>query len=207
MVSRRGTQEPLERHLLPAYAQCWSRTSESDTLLRAYSRIAKDTHFERNMSPRDEGVKVRSTPRKLLRALLEWSPSPPARSGYIGAVSYYDSGDAILQELTNRVGQHGIDGMKDGVLRAELLLLKRRAFEHEAEVRLIYLEARTVPGAPFVRFPIGPNALFDEVTFDPRLGGIDLAERKASARSLGYSGGFGETDLYHGQALLIILDE
>ena len=52
-----------------AFAQCWSATPESDALLRAYSRVVKDTHFQRNTCPRDEGVRVRSTPRKLLQAL------------------------------------------------------------------------------------------------------------------------------------------
>ena len=56
----------INQSLPPAYAQCWSATPESDTLLRAYSRVIKDPHFGRNICPRDEGVRVRSTPRKLL---------------------------------------------------------------------------------------------------------------------------------------------
>ena len=34
-----GEQRPLGPLLRPAYAQCWSNTRESDTLLRAYSRV------------------------------------------------------------------------------------------------------------------------------------------------------------------------
>ena len=43
MVTRRNTQPHTQTHLAsylkPAYAQCWSYTQESDTLLRAYSKV------------------------------------------------------------------------------------------------------------------------------------------------------------------------
>jgi len=61
--------------LRPAYAQCWSRTKESDTLMRAYSRVVLDSHHKRNTTPETEGVRVRSTPRKLLAAMSIWKES------------------------------------------------------------------------------------------------------------------------------------
>ncbi|HEV8413037.1 MAG TPA: hypothetical protein VGQ49_05550 [Bryobacteraceae bacterium] len=64
-----GEQTPLQTLLKLVFAQCWSRTKESDTLWRAYSRVSKDPHAGRNIHPREEGVQVRSTPRKLLDAL------------------------------------------------------------------------------------------------------------------------------------------
>ena len=198
-------QRPLGP-LRPAYAQCWSNTRESDTLLRAYSRVVKDSQFGRNTSPRDEGVRVRSTSRKLLQGLEAWSPSPAAKSCFIGAVLYAD-GEQILQDLTNLIDQHGAEALAEGRLRAALLLLKRSAFQHEAEVRLIYIEARDVPAASLVRVPINPNDVFDEVTFDPRLAEFERREREAIARSLGYNGTFADSDLYRGQALLVMLDK
>ena len=39
------------------YAQSWSSTQESDPLLRAYSRVVKDSLSQRNTCPRDEGVR------------------------------------------------------------------------------------------------------------------------------------------------------
>jgi hypothetical protein len=193
MIVRQRTapthQQPLAPFLLPAYAQCWSNTSESDTLLRAYSRVAKDSRFGRNASPRDEGVTVRSTARKLLEALRSWSPSHADTSCFIGAVQYGD-GDQIQQELTNRIDRYGPEGLRDGRPRADLLLFKRKAFQHEAEVRLVYIEGRDIPAPPDVRVPIDPNDVFDEVTFDPRLGGLSgprglgtmLGERFSSGR-------------------------
>lgn len=201
-----GEQQPLGPLLRPAYAQCWSNTKESDTLLRAYSRIVKDPHVGRNTCPCDEGVRVRSTSRKLLQGLEAWSPSPAAKSCFIGSVLYAD-GDHILQELTNLVDRHGTEALSEGRLRAALLLLKRSAFQHEAEVRLIYIQTRDVPAAPLVRIPINPSEIFDEVTFDPRLAEFERRERETVARSLGYTGAFAESDLYTGQALLVMLDK
>jgi hypothetical protein len=44
-----ATSTPLP--LARAYAQCWSATGESDTLLRAYSYVAKDRTTGRNLYP------------------------------------------------------------------------------------------------------------------------------------------------------------
>ena len=58
-----------------------------------------------------------------------------------------------------------------------------------------------------VHVPIDPNLIFEEVTFDSRLGEFERLEREAVARKLGYTGTFGDSNLYRGQALLILLDK
>lgn len=102
---RRGNrieQVIINQSLPPAFAQCWSRTGESDSLLRAYSRVFKDPHFGRNICPRNEGVRVRSSPRKLLQAVRSGNPSGLKGQWFIGAVIYL-SGDALLQEIANAI--------------------------------------------------------------------------------------------------------
>jgi|GEM_PF-2984559 len=44
-------QEIINQSLPPVFAQCWSATAESDTLLRTYSRVEKDPHSRRNTQP------------------------------------------------------------------------------------------------------------------------------------------------------------
>src|SRR5689334_4206388 len=66
----------INQDLPPLYAQCWSSTGESDTLLRAYSRVLKDSRFQKNVFPQEEGVRVRSTPRKILNAIASGVRSP-----------------------------------------------------------------------------------------------------------------------------------
>lgn len=44
--------------------------------------------------------------------------------------------------------------------------------------------------------PIEPSAVFDEISFDPRLETFERRERGAVIRSLGYKGAITESDLY-----------
>jgi hypothetical protein len=75
---------PYER----IFAQCWSATKESDTLLRAYSRVKKDPIIHRNLLPGEEGVRVRSSARKVLNVLETGIPKGRIGRSYIGCVQY-----------------------------------------------------------------------------------------------------------------------
>jgi hypothetical protein len=192
--------ESLEKYLRPAYAQCWSQTGDSDTLLRAYSQVVKHQHHLRNTVPAAEGVRVTSTPQKLLAAMQEWAKERPGMSCFVGAVSYRDDAE-IRQILTNLVENPGPHSVGRGQLRAELLLLKRRFFSHEAEVRMICVDDSEGPEQKMIWIPILPE-IFDEVQFDPRLGTNERFEREHLIRGLGYAGRFGASDSYQG----ILLD-
>ena len=114
---RRGArieQKIINQALPPVFAQCWSRTIESDTLLRAYSRVVKDPNFRRNICPRDEGVRVRSSARKLLQAMRNGNPSGLNGKWFIGDVRYLSSG-ALLQEITNALRTNGLNSFRSAV--------------------------------------------------------------------------------------------
>ncbi len=73
-----------------------------------------------------------------------------------------------------------------GQNRAELLLMKRKEFAHEDEVRVIYVEERDLPKEEgLIRVQIKPNEVFDEVMYDPRLETFERRERQAEAEKLG----------------------
>lgn len=188
-----------------AFAQCWSATPESDTLLRAYSRVVKDTHFQRNTCPRDEGVRVRSTPRKLLEALRAGTQDWPSASCFIGSVRYLSQTE-LMQSAANAIGQVGLDVFTLPENRAKLMLLKRTAFSHEAEVRLIYVEHRLGANKPLVRVQIDPNEVFDEITFDPRLVEFERLERETTIRSMNYRGAVNRSDLYQSALMEVLVD-
>lgn len=137
-VNHGGDQNIINQDLPPAYAQCWSNTEESDTLLRAYSRVDRDSHFGRNLSLRNEGVKVKSTVRKLVQALMGNAGRLPKGLAFIGLVQY-KSHDDILQSVANTIIRDGLDAYKSPINRANLLTLKRKAFSHESEVRMIFI--------------------------------------------------------------------
>lgn len=190
--------------LPPAYAQCWSFTEESDTLLRAYSRVVKCPQSGRNTCPRDEGVRVRSTPRKLFQALLRGTPTAMAGNWYIGAVQYFPRTD-LFKGLANAIGAHGRQVFYNPSNQAKILLQKRAAFSHEAEVRAVFVRRDAAPEIDVLSIPLDPNEVFDEITFDPRLLSFERKEREAVLRSLGYKGRVGESDLYSRTVLEIVV--
>lgn len=200
-----GRVEMLHAHLHPVFAQCWSNTKESDTLLRAYSRVVKHPHHRRNMVPSDEGVQVRSSPRKLLRALATQFPHHAEQHCFVGAIQYGSEG-GLKKHIANLVGSHEPAVLGRGRPLAELHLLKRMAFRHESEIRLIYIAERSLAGTDFLTCPINVNDVFEEITFDPRLESFEHKEREAVFRALGYSGHITPSELYRGLLMEVILD-
>ena len=107
------------------YGQCWTLHRETDAMWRIYSAAAK-------------GVRVSSTPRKLLRALQDHDPQFATSHCFIGRVTYQTKAE-ILRSLGN------LRVLADaGPAIAESLLFKRNEFRHEREVRLIYYNSRHV---------------------------------------------------------------
>jgi hypothetical protein len=199
-------QKIINQDLPPVFAQCWSATAESDTLLRAYSRVEKDPRFKRNISARYEGVQVKSTPRKLLQALQVQSFSSSGNA-YVGTVQYW-SRNHILQWIANTIQKNGLDAFCVPATRATLLLLKRTAFQHESEVRLLFVCNQVGYPEIFRHIEdIDPNEVFEEISFDPRLERFEAEERKSTIRSLGYSGTIANSELYHRTLLEVNLNE
>lgn len=205
--TRRGDQIKqviINQSLPPAFVQCWSATAESDTLLRAYSRVVKDPHFRRNTCPRDEGVQVRSSPRKLLNSLVSGTPAHRRGHWFVGRVNYFPR-EKLLQEIANSIGQHGLRVFENPVNRAKLLLMKRDAFSHEAELRVIFVQQNSEPKERLFRVPVDPSAVFDEISFDPRLETFERRERETVIKSLGFKGAFRESDLYQRTLLQVVI--
>jgi hypothetical protein len=200
------SQEVIDAPFLRVFAQCWSATKESDTLLRAYSRVIKDQHVRRNILPREEGVRVSTSARKLLSALEIGTKEEPAGQCYIGTVRYI-SEDTLAQEVLDifiKSREHVFD-QPDNLVN--FALLKRGAFSHEAEVRLIFISDNLDPATKYIRVKIDPNTLFDEVTFDPRLEAFERREREDVIRKLGYIGKIVESNLYQSPNLFISLPD
>jgi hypothetical protein len=63
-----GQQHFFDQIHSRVFAQCWSLSAESDALWRIYSTVVKDASGK-NKFANSEGVKVRTTSRKLLAAL------------------------------------------------------------------------------------------------------------------------------------------
>ena len=132
------------------YGQCWTLHRETDAMWRIYSA-------------NKDGIRIASTPRKLLAALEKSCPAHPQIRCFIGRVTYL-SKDKLLRKLG------GINLLRtDGSGIAESLLYKRNEFAHEREMRLIYSGEDGKCNSDIYPFAIEPNEAFDRLTFDPRM--------------------------------------
>lgn len=165
------------------HGQCWTFTKESDAMWRIYS-------------PGKDGIRVRTKISKM--ADLIWEPSNPFSrlSYFIGKVEYWTR-ELIEQFLSNTtLMDMTFGGQNDKFART--LLIKRKEFEHENEVRILANNAGSNPRAKGKLFTIqfDPNLLIEEVTTDPRMDGATFSRIEREIRSLGYSGDINHSDLY-----------
>jgi hypothetical protein len=113
----------------------------------------------------------------------------------------------LNQTIAETIGRHGANAFAAPAKRASLLLMKRDAFQHEAEVRLIYVEQREVTPEPVFRVRCDPNEVFDEISFDPRLVPFERNEREAAIKAAGYKGSIILSLLYQGTLLQIAVSD
>lgn len=189
----------------PLYAQCWSLVPESDAMWRIYSTVKRNIETLRNNSVGKEGIKVRSTARKLLSVLWNGCPSEPKDACFLGAVQYHTQ-KQLEQQIANEIGRYGLQAFAGGRGHALSLLIKREPFEHEREVRLIYVEHHKKCSLD-TKLPISidPNTLFEEIVLDPRLHPDDAVERETELRSLGFSGQVVKSELYQTRLFEVVL--
>ena len=160
------------------YGQCWTLRRESDAMWRIYSNDS-------------EGVKIRTTIRKLYSSLYEAAnPSKRDVSCFIGKVVYLGR-EAIRSYLTRPINLES-----SGVGVVETLLVKRIAFSHEKEVRLIYWADENNATADLFRYRIDPYDLIEEVVFDSRLDVNSYRRHKEELRALRYEGRIVQSGLY-----------
>jgi len=132
------------------YGQCWTLHRETDAMWRIYSHDK-------------DGVRVNTTPRKLLTAMKKHVGNDADVKCFIGKVQY-----AKKNDLTGIFAN--IDLLKtDGTGIAKSLLVKRTEFSHEREMRLIYCAADNDCKSDIFSFDIETNKLFDRILFDPRM--------------------------------------
>ncbi|MDQ2946129.1 MAG: DUF2971 domain-containing protein [Acidobacteriota bacterium] len=164
------------------FGQCWSLNDESDATWRIYSH-AKD------------GIKCRSTVRKVFEAIYNPGDKYASLRYFIGRVAYKSEGELLdLFADSDRYISILTDTSGRGPVIA--LLSKRNEFRHEQEVRLIYQSPVDVPDDVHF-FPLtDPNDLFDELVFDPRMSAFYVKAFTNYLRSLGYTKPISQSRLY-----------
>jgi len=137
----------LWNHCESMFGQCWSLHEESDAMWRIYS-------------PQNEGVVIQTSTKKF-RLLQD------IKHATLGPVIYYDN----LKTAFDQIYSHPF--REDYGFFAEAFL-KRRAFEHEKEVRLVTADdphclVRKLPeGASRFYVGLDPHQFIEGITVDPR---------------------------------------
>ncbi|MCR6721521.1 MAG: DUF2971 domain-containing protein [Chitinophagaceae bacterium] len=171
------------------FGQCWTKTRESDAMWRIYSHDVT-------------GVRMATTPRKLLTALYTSDGKFRDINCFIGKVNYYTT-----SKLKTLLQNHASGWITDstGAGQAQTLLFKRTPFKHENEVRIIYNSQGQVTEDLF-SFPIEPLTLIDDIVFDPRMEYGVFSEHKKRLRAFGFKKRIVKSNLYKAPNLKFTFD-
>ena len=133
------------------YGQCWTRESASDAMWRIYS-------------PNKDGLRIRTTARYLLESMYEAHPELPEAKCCVGKVEYKTE-KKIMEIANNTFDDSGIS--VENIFRS--LLVKRKAFTHESEVRILYdAWAEKSTASDLYGYKIDPHRLVGQIMVDPR---------------------------------------
>jgi hypothetical protein len=177
LVHPRKWEDPFENIALNSvfprlgvYGQCWTSHTASDAMWRIYS-------------PKTDGVRIRTTVRVLFGSLLKATPRTGARP-FIGRVRYLSDRDLI------RFAKHAIEAADSEPAEcARTLLVKRRAFHHEREVRLIAVQVGSHRGQDLLAYDTNPLFIIHQMMLDPRLSPVEAKRlREKIYRRTGFRG-------------------
>lgn len=186
LVSPDKWDDPFENFILQSkriprrswFGQCWTRHRASDAMWRIYS-------------PDSHGVRIRASPSRLVEGLTK-SLQPGSR-GFIGAVQY------LPEKRLMRFAQAALAPGKldDAVEAAKTLLVKRPAFRHEAEVRVLLMNPDAPSNQKLAQYPVDPHELIDQLMLDPRLSKAEFRTLKHEIRQrTGFTGTIKRSLLY-----------
>lgn len=163
------------------YGQCWTLQKSSDAMWRIYS-------------PRKDAVRIRSTIRRVAESLsharAEWAEVEVfiGEVGYIRQEQIVSHVDAIFQERT----------VPPSRMFARTLLVKRPAFRHEREVRLLFFQQDGPrEKSAYYTYATDPHNLVCQIMIDPRMS-IEAAKalRARIIAETGYRGAIKRSLLY-----------
>jgi hypothetical protein len=178
-----GTPVGLDGVMGAFYGQCWSLHEETDAMWRIYA-------------PGRDGVTLRTTIAKLMGAVYDFGNPDADRQFFIGRVLYEEEGE-LMNVFSGMSPEKCMALITDHTFycQAVTLLAKRKAFEHEREVRLLYRSPQTTD-ARTKAFPVDPNSVIDCVVFDPRMGDTEYHVWHRLMEQAGYKGEVRRSSLY-----------
>ena len=164
---RNGAIMTLEDHKRDSFGQSWTLKKESDAMWRIYSgKIIPNTYNFSNVA-----VKIQTKVSKLIDLYFPKSISNPFNEcAFVGKVCYCKD-EEIRQWICDNIDKI------PGKSYDKMFFLKRKPFDFEKEVRIIYdtnksslKDNEEIKRVKTVKnFHIDPNVVFDRYILDPRL--------------------------------------
>lgn len=175
-----GSEIALDTHER-LYGQCWTTSKASDAMWRLYS-------------PDKRSVRIRTTIDKLLTSIDIANVDAAMTESCIGKVKYL-SESKITSQAKKAFSNNG--QMSFGNLFRSLLV-KRKAFSHEKETRLIHLDwGFKLPSEDIYKYEIEPHELITQVMIDPRISYEEFKNIKIDIETkTGYQGDIKRSLLY-----------
>jgi len=171
------------------YGQCWTLQKASDAIWRIYS-------------PNGNAVRIRSTIRTVAESLSSSLGEYAQIQAFIGKVRYLPSKQLRSFASNWFPGRNGLRARAS----AETLLIKRPAFKHEHEVRLLYFQhnaANTVGDLHW--YKVNPHTFIDQIMIDPRMPELDVNTlTKRIQEETGFRGPILRSLLYAAPPALIV---
>ena len=148
------------------YGQCWTRHKASDAMWRIYS-------------PNSKGVRIRTTITKLASSLASGQEPWQNIRCFIGKVKYLNNKKMMDFANTVFIGKINPEAYE----LAKTLLIKRPAFKHENEVRILYFRSENGNSGDIYKYEIEPHELIDQIMIDPRLDYAEFKKMKLDIKS------------------------
>lgn len=162
------------------YGQCWTLHKASDAMWRIYSSDKS-------------GLRIRTTIRKLANSLDDAQTSYSDIRCCVGKVKYLT--EKALMGIANTTFDDSGIGIND-LFRS--LLVKRKAFLHENEVRALYQEIDDdASNGDLYKYTFDPHSFIDQIMIDPRRSSSEFKVLKDIIRkTTGFGGEIKRSLLY-----------
>jgi hypothetical protein len=174
-----GTEVGFENIRDLYYGQCWSLKEECDGLWRNYK------------GENEFAIKVKTTTNKLFDLAYDINYTFHNLSYFIGKVDYVTD-DEIAEFFKNKVD---FSNYQSGLEFAQTMLIKRKSFAYEEEVRLI-IRDKAKTNSDILRIPMNLNNFIEEIIFDPWVKPDIYEQKKNEILALGYTGIITRSSLY-----------
>jgi hypothetical protein len=158
------------------YGQCWTLVGASDAMWRIYSSDKQSVR-----------IKIR------LKTLVDTLAPRAHGIVLVGKVRYlYTEG---LLKWARRVFRDS--DAPDIRLLGQTLLVKRMAFSHEQEIRILYFDSRAEGRRNLFSYYVDPHAFIEEIVVDPRLSTDQATSLMDEIRAkTGFRGPMSHSNLY-----------